>query len=229
MKKRIDDLDPLHYSAEIPSLMSAWGRVDIHTIVAKFLGDNQVTGAYLEFGVGKGRSAVSAIRAYARENVCKKFYLFDSFCGLPQLEGSDQASEQFRKGDYAFSKADVVSFLKSRDIPLDDSIELNEGWIENSFGDWAVRNPTVLAAIVHIDVDLYSSCVAILNKLQPFLQNGTVILFDDWNCFKASSKHGERRAVNEWLKSNQNLLLHTYCTYGWHGQAFIVEIEGKSA
>jgi hypothetical protein len=33
--------------------MSVWGRVDIHTIVGKFLEDNKILGAYLEFGVGK--------------------------------------------------------------------------------------------------------------------------------------------------------------------------------
>jgi len=79
-----------------------------------------------------------------------------------------------------------------------------------------------------MDVDLYYSCVPILAKLLPFLQDGAVILFDDWNCFKASSKHGERRAVCEWLKSNNNLQLHPYCAYGWHGQAFIVGIEKDS-
>ena len=225
MKNRIDDLDPLHYTEEMPSLFSAWGRVDVHTVVAKFLSDNKVTGAYLEFGVGKGRSAVSAIRAYTRENVCKRFHLFDSFCGLPGLEGPDQAFEQFRKGDYAYSKEEVVTFLKSHDININEMIELHEGWIEDSLNNWATRNSEALASVVHVDVDLYSSCVKVLENLLRFLQSGTVILFDDWNCFKASSKHGERRAVIEWLDLNSNLKLHPYCAYGWHGQALIVEIE----
>jgi len=54
MKNRIDDLDPLHYTDEMPSLMSAWGRVDVHTVVAKFLADNKVTGHILSLALGKG-------------------------------------------------------------------------------------------------------------------------------------------------------------------------------
>lgn len=225
MSNRIDNLDPLDYTNEMPSLMSAWGRVDIHTVVAKFLSDSKVTGAYLEFGVGQGRSAVSAIRAYTRGNVSKEYYLFDSFRGLPKLDGPDHESEQFRKGDYAFSKAEVINFLEKHNITVDESIELNEGWIEESFANWSTKHLEVRAATVHIDVDLYSSCASVLSYIKPFLQNGTVLLFDDWNCFKASSKHGERRAVNEWLKINSNVELHEYCSYGWHGRAFIVEID----
>ncbi len=224
-KTRLDELDPLRYSEEMPSLMSAWGRVDIHTLVAKFLADNKVNGAYLEFGVGKGRSAVSAIRAYSRENICHKFYLFDSFRGLPPLEGPDQNSEQFKEGDYAFSKPNVALFLESHDISIADRVEFIEGWIEDSLEKWVNKSSEVSAAIVHIDVDLYSSCTTILRQLKPFLKNGTVILFDDWNCFKANSKQGERRSVKEWLKSNPDLQLHAYCSYGWHGQSFIVEID----
>jgi len=68
-------------------------------------------------------------------NVCKNFHLFDSFCGLPRLEGTDQVFEQFGEGDFAFSKEKVINFLKSHDILVDDSIEFHEGWIEDSFKD----------------------------------------------------------------------------------------------
>ena len=226
-KTRLDELDPLRYTDEMPTLMSAWGRVDIHTIVAKFLADNKVNGVYLEFGVGKGRSAVSAIRAYSRENICHKFHLFDSFRGLPRLEGPDQNSEQFKEGDYAFSKQNVAHFLENHGISTADKVEFIEGWIEDSFENWVTKNSGIYAAIVHVDVDLYSSCANILKQLKPLLKNGTVILFDDWNCFKANSNQGERRAVKEWLKINPDLQLHSYCPYGWHGQSFVVEIDGE--
>jgi O-methyltransferase len=226
--KRIDDLDPLTYMDDMPSLMSVWGRVDIHTIVGKFLEDNKILGAYLEFGVGKGRSAVSAVRAYRRARVCDRFVLFDSFRGLPELKGADEGSQQFREGDYAFSRDDVVDFLRRHDVDP-DSMELCSGWIEESFPAWTARNAGVAAAVVHIDVDLHSACKAILDHLMPFLQQGAVILFDDWNCFKASSRHGERRATREWLSANPHIQLHSYCGYGWSGHAFLVDVQSTTA
>jgi len=226
-KNRLDELDPLDYTDEMPSLMSAWGRVDIHSLTAKFLSDSKIQGVYIEFGVGKGRSAVSAIRAYTRLNLCEHFYLFDSFCGLPKLDGPDKVSNQFNEGDYAFSKEDVIRFIEAHEIILDNRVGLIEGWISDTFGDWSYHHKSVKAAVVHIDVDLYSSCCFILEHLRAHLQNGTVILFDDWNCFKASSNHGERKAVKEWLASNPDIQLHTYTAYGWHGHCFIVEISGE--
>lgn len=223
MNNRKDDLDPLPYSDEIPSLMSSWGRVDIHSIAAKFLSNNKITGDYFEFGVGKGRSAVSAIRAYKRDNICSSFFLFDSFCGLPLLQGIDEDSIQFRAGDYAFTQESVLEFIKSYSITLDSSIQLIPGWFEKSLSDWLSHHCGVEAAVVHVDVDLFSSCTIVLNNIMPLLQMGTVILFDDWNCFKSSSKHGERGAVSAWLERNPGIQLTPFCAYGWHGQSFIFE------
>jgi hypothetical protein len=228
IKSRVDDLFPLEYSDEMPSLMSAWGRVDIHAVIAKFLIDNNVKGDYLEFGVGKGRSAVSAVRAYSRENVCSKFYLFDSFKGLPKLVGSDESSDQFNEGDFSYSKNQVIEFINQYISFLENKIVLIEGWFEETLGKWISENPKAKAAVVHIDVDLHSSCYEVLNGIRSCLQTGTVIIFDDWNCFKASSRHGERLATRTWLSQNTDIKLNSYCTYGWHGHAFIVELNEES-
>jgi hypothetical protein len=72
-------------------------------------------------------------------------------------------------------------------------------------------------------VDLYSSCVTVLDFIEPFLQVGTVILFDDWNAFCASQHKGERAATAEWLKRNPRWALNDYAAYGWHGRVFIVD------
>ena len=58
----------------------------------------------------------------------------------------------------------------------------------------------------------------------PLLQQGTVILFDDWNAFTARASHGERAATREWLAANLRISLESYAKYGWHGEAFIVHI-----
>src|SRR5690606_10305118 len=80
-------------------------------------------------------------------------------------------------------------------------------------------------AILHIDVDLYRSCQIVLNAVTNFIQTGTIVLFDDWNCFNASSKKGERAATREWLDRNPHIRLNEYAYYGWHGISFIVEMD----
>lgn len=224
---RQDLLDPLPYTAQIPSLMSATGRVDAHTIVAHYLMDNKLNGAYLEFGVGQGRSAVAAIRAYSRANVVNQFYLFDSFCGLPKLTGIDCSSAQFKEGDYSYSYADVKNFLIHHDVWNKDQISMHAGWFENSLPEWLHQtcNQNILISVLHLDMDLYESCITVLNAVKQLLQTGTILMFDDWNCFNASNNAGERRATLEWLENNPDIKLDPWFPYGWHGQTFFCQLQ----
>jgi hypothetical protein len=82
---------------------------------------------------------------------------------------------------------------------------------------------------VDMDMDLYASCVTALDFIEPFLQVGTVMLFDDWNAFCASRQKGERAAVAQWLKKNPRWQLNDYASYGWHGHAFIVDSSSLEA
>ncbi|MBL9134756.1 MAG: class I SAM-dependent methyltransferase [Verrucomicrobiales bacterium] len=224
---RRDDLDPLPYTTEWPSLRSATGRVDIHSLAAFWVRETKVRGAYLEFGVGKGRSAVAAIRAHLRDNpgTVAPFVLFDSFCGLPELTSLDTGSNQFRPGDFAFSMEQVRAFLREHGIPASAPVTLVPGWFEQSLPGFDLAAHGVQkAAMVHIDVDLYASCGVVLRFIRPLLQAGTILLFDDWNAFGASDRKGERAATAEWLLQNPVIRLNEYASYGWHGKAFIVDL-----
>ncbi len=221
---RRDELDPLPYAEGYPSLLSVTGRVDIHSLVAKFLSDSRTQGAYLEFGVGKGRSAVSALRAYRRENVCDRYILCDSFEGLPELTGVDVGSRQFQRGDYAFDQPAVEAFLERYGVADAAPISFLKGW----FGpDTADEVTQVLGdspvAVIHVDVDLYESCGWVLQAVTRHVRPGVVMLFDDWNCFNASNRFGERRATAEWLRANPGFELNELSSYGWHGRAFVFD------
>lgn len=221
---RQDPLDPLPYTAEIPSLMGASGRVDVHALAAKFLSDSRLSGPYLEFGVGKGRSAVSALRAYSRERVCADFVLCDSFQGLPPLEGPDVGSVQFNPGDYAFGQEQVAAFLHEHGADALGRVQFVPGWFGPDTADAVARALAGQSpAVVHIDVDLYESCRWALLAVTPWLRPGTVMLFDDWNCFNASNRLGERRATAQWLEQHPDFSLNEFTSYGWHGRAFIFD------
>lgn len=224
---RTDELDPLPYLAEWPSLRSATGWVDIHTLAAFWVRETKIQGAYLEFGVGKGRSAVAAIRANTRDNpgTVGPFVLFDSFAGLPELTSHDTGSAQFKPGDFAFSMDQVKAFLRQYLIPEAVPVKMIPGWFDQSLPKFdPLAHGVTKAAIVHVDVDLYASCVVVLEFVRPFLQAGTIMLFDDWNAFGASDRKGERAATAEWLRRNPALRLTEYASYGWHGKAFILDV-----
>jgi hypothetical protein len=222
---RLDELDPLPYDAAWPSLRTAWGRVDIHTLAAFWVQESKLKGHYLEFGVGSGRSAVAAIRANTRHNPesVGRFFLFDSFAGLPALTGPDAGSTQFREGQYAFSEDQVREKLRQHGIHDQSRVSLVPGFFERSLPGFDARELRGWrAAIIHIDADLYGSAKLVLDFVTAHLQQGTVILFDDWNAFAASWSHGERAAAREWIEANPGLNLESYAKYGWHGEAFLV-------
>jgi hypothetical protein len=223
---RKDALDPLPMTSEWPSLRCVTGRVDIHSLASFFVRENHLSGAYFEFGVASGRSAISAIRANRRDNpfMVFPFLLFDSFEGLPELQGKDAGSNQFHAGDFAFGVKQVIANLEGHGVYDENRVHLVPGWFDQTLPAFPASELGLnRAAIVHIDVDLYASCVTVLKFIEPFLQVGTVMLFDDWNAFNASRHKGERAATAEWLQSQPRWQLNEMARYGWHGQAFTVD------
>lgn len=183
---------------------------------------NCLSGDYYEFGLYKGFVFSYAHKISKDSNT--RFFGFDSFEGLPEVEGTD-AGAKFRKGQYACSLEQVKKNIRS---VATDKTFLIPGFYEDtllrklpySFGK---------AKVVLIDCDLYSSTVLVLNFIRPFLQQGTIILFDDWNCFNASDDRGERRATQEFLQRNPHISLTHLGTFGWHGEYFLVNIAAGSA
>ena len=60
-------------------------------------------------------------------------------------------------------------------------------------------------AFVHIDCDFYSSTKLVLDYIKPYLQNGTIILFDDWHTFKGNYEYGEKKAFEEFREKNKDI------------------------
>ena len=91
-------------------------------------------------------------------------------------------------------------------------------------GHVKVNGNTAKAALVHMDCDLYQSTVEVLDFLErsDALQDGCVVMFDDWNCNKASPWFGERRAFREFLERQDRYTSSQFFTYGFNGAAFIL-------
>ena len=148
---------------------------------------------------------------------------------MTEAEGSeapppvhDASRSGVRKGAFVCSKDQVIANLTNYGVDWSRT-GLIEGWYDQSLTQ-ALRPSLGLkpVAVALIDCDLYLSTVPVLAFLADLLQDGSVLLFDDWNLFDASDERGERRAFREFLEAHPEWKAETYVKFGWHGQAFIM-------
>jgi predicted O-methyltransferase YrrM len=135
-------------------------------------------GMALEFGVFAGRS----LRVIAEVRKGSEVYGFDSFRGLPE----DYRSH-VREGAFALNA-----------LPQVDGAELVVGWFDETLPGFLDAHPWPID-FVHVDGDLYSSAVTVLDLVGPRLQPGSVLIFDEFFNFPGWEKH-ESRAWQEYLQ-----------------------------
>jgi O-methyltransferase len=156
-------------------------------------------GDYLEFGVARGTSLISAFDIARRhpQFANSRFFAFDSFCGLPGSEGD------FVQGDMSYGQETFFRFIERAGVDL-ERVKATKGFFEAALSPWLAAELAIVpgqAHIVHIDCDLYASTVPVLNFVAPLLGVGSVIIFDDWFSFENEAQpwaHGEQRAFAEW-------------------------------
>ena len=72
-----------------------------------------------------------------------------------------------------------------------------------------------------IDCDLLESTLDVLRFVEPLLEDGALIYFDDWRLCRGNPKIGERGAVTQWLKENPHIDLLEFDSTHWQHQWFI--------
>jgi len=187
-----------------------------------FVSNSGVEGDYLEFGVWKGRSFSRAFNIwkyfFARKGRLKdlRFFALDSFEGLPGSSG------EFKKGQYYCSEKDFTAHIKSHGVDM-TKVGIIPGWFDKSLNQ-GVKDKFSLqkAAVIFIDCDLYESTVPVLEFITDIVQDGTIIVFDDWFCFKGHPGKGEQLAFKEWLAKNQNITATEWHKVNWKSNSFIL-------
>lgn len=173
---------------------------------------------YYEFGVFKGFSlwfAQTYVRCRNLKNI--QFYGFDSFEGLPKSK-VDNTKPAFGKGHYSSSYDFVVNKLKELNSK---KIKLFKGFYSKEFFTKIKKENKLLPiSICVIDVDIYESCVEVLEFIKDKLVPGSLILFDDYNVFLKSNEHSERKALREFKKRNPNFKIKHLFNFGWGGATF---------
>lgn len=196
--------------------------------LAEFLVGAEIPGDYLEFGVYKGTTFIYAYKRLSYLFGDMRFFAIDSFEGLPEPAGRDALSgytSNFHEGEF---KCDLRSFsqnLKLAGIDMNRVITVR-GWFDNTLIPEKAKDYGVdKIAVAWIDCDLYESTVPVLQFITAHLSTGSVILFDDWRCYRNQPDFGEQRACREWIERNPNISLHELFSFGWNGIAFTVELR----
>eukprot|EP00939_MAST-03C_sp_MAST-3C-sp1_P001762 g1762.t1 len=145
-------------------------------------------GLWLEFGVGSGTSLRILAKQCAKAHE-KKVFGFDSFEGLPE-----DWRPCFEKG--RFAQDAPPDFASSKEAA--SAVELVVGLFQDSLCDFLAAKPDVPVSLLHVDCDLYSSALFVLDTLlrTERIQKNTVIVFDEI-CNYSGFENGELRALYE--------------------------------
>jgi O-methyltransferase len=187
------------------------------------IGEQALTGDYYEFGLYRGYSFWHAQNEADRLGLTgMRFFGFDSFEGLPEVEGADREKGIFFSGDYACGRDQVYSRLEAEGFDWSRAA-LIEGFFDQSLTpEVKVDHAMGPAAVVLIDCDLYQSTVPVLAFLDDLLQDGSIVLFDDWYCFGDSGDRGEQRAFREFLADRPSWTAESWIDFPVYGKAFIM-------
>lgn len=226
--RRIDEHDVRLGNAEGRLLRVERRAIDLRRYaleeITEYLQFAQIGGDYCEFGVAEGHAFVNAHELMAPSFPDMRFHAFDSFEGLPRPLGIDVQgaySGAFHEGQFACSLEVFTGRLRSLHIP-EQRVSVYKGWFDQTLGAGQPAAVIEAVAVAWIDCDLYESTVPVLRFLASRLKPGSVVVFDDWGCYRNQPDKGEQRACREWLGDNPQLRLDPLFSYGWTGRVFTV-------
>jgi O-methyltransferase len=181
-------------------------------------------GDYLEFGVFKGYAFWHAQNVAHQLGLDQmRFFGFDSFAGLPEPQGVDRTPwQEFYEGQYHRSKERVTTHLDAAGVDWTKTF-LIEGYYKDSLTPETRRQHSLRrAAMVLIDCDLYESARDALAFIAPLVDEGTTLMFDDWDAFLADDSKGERRAFREFLHAHREFEAEEWFAYGHYSRVFVL-------
>jgi len=185
---------------------------------------DQTYGSYLEFGVFTGSSFNFAMKVnkkidkiFGKTNC--EFIGFDSFKGFGEIKKDDE-NPSFKDHVFSVNEKKVLENIKK--FSKGQKSRIVEGFYKDT-----IENKTTLdlnidkARVVMIDCDLKESTRLALEFIKPSIQEGTIILFDDYNYFKGNKDKGEYGAFSNFQKKYPKILFRRIFDYGYSGRAFI--------
>jgi hypothetical protein len=180
-------------------------RIDMHAQLAvdNIGKDTQIV--YLEFGVYKGQ--IFELWTLNNLNPNSIFVGFDTFTGLPEDWGG------IKKG----------SFSAEGQLPKinDSRCSFQVGLIQDTLPFFLknFNSCKEVRKVIHIDVDLYNASLIALINLNPFLEKGDIIIFDDF--FTLTKAKYEYRSYLDYLSLYETKLIPILSNRNGH---FVVKV-----
>ena len=182
-------------------------------------------GSYLEFGVFTGSSFNFAIKVNKKiEKIFGKtdceFVGFDSFKGFGKIKKEDE-NPRFKDNIFSVNEEKVLKNINK--CAAGQKMRIVKGFYQDT-----IKNKTTLdlnidkARVVMIDCDLKEPAQLALEFIKPSIQEGTIILFDDFIFYKGSKDKGEYGAFSDFRKKYPEILFRKIFDYGYGSRAFIV-------
>ena len=199
--------------------------------VMEYINYEAVPGDIVEFGVFTGISLALLAKSYSFDSkgMSRRVAGFDSFEGLPS---AGEPHARWKPGDCSsshgwhplLSDGDPVTPQVTLDLfsacGLPPPI-LHVGPFEQTLPR-AIPAEHPRIALAHVDCDLYESTHVALEAIVPAIQDGTVLLFDDWFHYKGHPGKGEARAFGEFLAAHAEWGAVQYRSYATFCNAFIL-------
>ncbi len=201
-------------------------RWDVIEKITDYFMGAQVSGDYAEFGVYRGETFAHACKFMSPKFTEMQFWAFDSFEGLPQpkdgIDSHNGYSGGFYEGQFSCDETYFIKFLLDEGIDL-SKIHTVTGWYSDTLSPGHHLSSALnKIAFAWIDCDLYESTVPVLDYIVDKISVGSVILFDDWRCFRNLAEYGQQKACREWLERNPNIKLNLLIDNDYNGYAFTV-------
>jgi len=185
---------------------------------------DETHGSYLEFGVFTGSSFNFAMKVNKKiekifgETDCE-FIGFDSFNGFGKIKEDDK-NPRFK--DHVFSVNEQKVLKNIDNMAKDQKYRIVKGFYQDTIKNKTTKDLKInKARVVMIDCDLKESTEIALEFIKPSIQEGTIILFDDYVFFKGSKDKGEYGAFDDFRKKNPQVLFRRAFDYGYGSRAFI--------
>src|SRR5262249_42161779 len=189
----------------------------------------QIPGDIMEFGTYSGFTARILAEAMLKYHRSETLMLFDTFAGFPASPNkADNESSRvatlghWQKGGMNVPQG-IERHIAERLTPVlgSERVQTYKGMFENTMRQ-AVEGRK--AAIVHLDCDLYASTKYVLETLylNDCMQDGMVLLCDDYYCNRANPRFGEQAALQIFLAMQRRYTMSPWFTYSWGAAAYIL-------
>ena len=181
-------------------------------------------GSYLEFGVFTGSSFNFAMKVNKKiEKIFGKmdceFIGFDSFKGFGEIKKEDE-NPSFKNHIFSVNEKKVLQNIKK--CAKGQKMRIIKGFYQDTIKNKTAQDLNIdKARVVMIDCDLKESARLALEFIRPAIQEGTIILFDDFVFFKGNENKGEFGAFNDFRKKYPEILFRRIFDYGYGSRAFI--------